>query len=397
MLDPRAKPILLSPPHMSGEEQRFVDEAFRTNWIAPLGPNVDAFEREMSEYLGVGAHDERLHCCATSSGTAAIHLGLMLLGVVPGDTVLCSSFTFVASANPIRQLGAEPVFIDSDETSWNMSPAALRRAIETLAAEGRRPRALVAVDLYGQGCDYASIEAICDEWDIPILEDAAESLGASVHGRRCGTFGHVAAFSFNGNKIITTSGGGMLVSSDPAIVERARFLATQARETAAHYEHTVAGFNYRMSNICAGVGRGQLLALADRVARRRAIFAGYDAAFGNRAGVRLMPEPVWSRSTHWLTTMTIAPARASCTRDLMLAKLAAERIEARPTWKPMHLQPLFAGCRMFGHDLSRAPVCERLFEQGICLPSGSSMSETDRVRVIACMDAAFAPMRAAVA
>jgi len=230
MLDPRAKPILLSPPHMSGAEQRFVEDAFRTNWVAPLGPNVDGFEREMSEYLGFGTNGARLHCCATSSGTAAIHLGLMLLGVRPGDCVLCSSFTFVASANPIRQLGAEPVFVDSDEASWNLSPSALRDAIATLDAEGRRPRALIAVDLYGQGCDYGSIEAICDEWDIPILEDAAESLGATVHGRRCGTFGKVAAFSFNGNKIITTSGGGMLVSSDAALVERARFLATQARE-----------------------------------------------------------------------------------------------------------------------------------------------------------------------
>ncbi len=397
MLDPRAKPILLSPPHMSGAEQRYVEDAFRTNWIAPLGPNVDGFEREMSEYLGLGQHSARMHCCATSSGTAAIHLGLMLLGVRPGDAVLCSSFTFVASANPIRQLGAEPIFVDSDEASWNLSPAALRDAIATLDAEGRRPRALVAVDLYGQGCDYGSIEAICDEWDIPILEDAAESLGASVHGRRCGTFGKVAAFSFNGNKIITTSGGGMLVSSDAALVERARFLATQARETAPHYEHNVAGFNYRMSNLCAGVGRGQLLALADRVARRRAIFAQYEAAFATRAGVRFMPEPVWGRSTRWLTAMTIDPARAATTRDELLAALAAERIESRPTWKPMHLQPLFAGCRMFAHERGRKPVCERLFEQGICLPSGSSMDDADLTRVVGAIERAFAPSRAAVA
>jgi pyridoxal phosphate-dependent aminotransferase EpsN len=351
----------------------------------------------MSEHLGFGANGARLHCCATGSGTAAIHLGLALLGVRPGDAVLCSSFTFVASANPIRQLGAEPVFVDSDETSWNLSPAALRDAIATLDAEGRRPRALVAVDLYGQGCDYGSIEAICDEWDIPILEDAAESLGATVHGRRCGTFGRVAAFSFNGNKIITTSGGGMLVSTDASLVERARFLATQAREPAAHYEHAVAGFNYRMSNLCAGVGRGQLLALADRVARRRANFARYEAALASRAGVRFMPEPVWSRSTRWLSALTIDPARASTTRDDLLAALAAERIESRPTWKPMHMQPLFAGCRMFAHERGRRPVCERLFEQGLCLPSGSAMDEQDLSRVIAAIERAFAPTRAAVA
>jgi pyridoxal phosphate-dependent aminotransferase EpsN len=396
MLDPRAKPILLSPPHMSGGEQRFIEDAFRTNWIAPLGPNVDGFEKELGESLGV-ANGRRMHACATSSGTAAIHLGLMLLGVQPGDLVLCSDFTFVASANPIRQLGAEPVFIDSCPESWNMSPAALRRALETLVAEGRRPRACVAVDLYGQGCDYAAIEAICDEFDVAILEDAAESLGASVHGRACGTFGRVAAFSFNGNKIITTSGGGMLVSTEPLLVERARHLATQAREPAPHYQHLEAGFNYRMSNVLAGIGRAQLSVLADRVARRRAVFAQYDAALSRRPGLRFMPEPTWSRSTRWLTAMTLDPNYSGCTRDELLAALAAERIEARPTWKPMHLQPLFEGCRSFAHDPSRAPVCERLFTDGICLPSGSAMSDEDLARVIATVDRALSPVRAAVA
>jgi len=387
------KPILLSPPHLSGDERSFVEEAFATNWIAPLGPNVDAFEREMAETLS--APGAVVHCAATSSGTAAIHLGLALLGVGAGDLVLCSSFTFVASANPIRQLGAEPVFIDSDETSWNMSPSALRRAIETLVAEGRRPKACIAVDLYGQGCDYAAIEAICDEWDIPILEDAAESLGATAHGRRCGAFGQVAALSFNGNKIITTSGGGMLVARDPALVERARFLATQAREPAPHYEHAAAGFNYRMSNVLAGIGRGQLRVLADRVARRRAIAARYEAALAQRPGVAFMPTPVWSRPTRWLTALTLDPARAACTRDALIAALAAERIESRPTWKPMHQQPLFAGCRMFAHDPSRRPVCERLFADGICLPSGSSLTDADLDRVIAAIARAMAPASAA--
>ncbi|MFM7052900.1 MAG: DegT/DnrJ/EryC1/StrS family aminotransferase [Planctomycetota bacterium] len=389
------RPILLSPPHLTGEERAFVEDAFRTNWIAPLGPNVDAFEREMSDTLS--APGERVHCCATSSGTAAIHLGLMMLGVQPGDLVLCSSFTFVASANPIRQLGAEPVCVDSDESSWNLSPAALRRALETFAAEGRRPRALVAVDLYGQGCDYASIEAACDEFDVPILEDAAESLGATVHGRRCGTFGRVAALSFNGNKIITTSGGGMLVSRDPAFAERARFLATQAREPAPHYEHREAGFNYRMSNVLAGIGRGQLRTLADRVARRRAIAARYEAAFAHRPGVAFMPSPTWSRSTRWLSALTLDPACAGCTRDALMAALAAERIESRPTWKPMHMQPLFAGCRMFAHDPRRAPVCERLFAHGICLPSGSAMTDDDLSRVVAAAERALTPRAVAVA
>ena len=381
-------PILLSPPHMTGDERRFVEDAFRTNWIAPLGPNVDAFEREMSAQLG------DMHCCATSSGTAAIHLALIMLGVRPGDTVLCSSFTFVATANPIRQLGAEPVFIDSDDASWNMSPAALRRALETLRAEGRTVRACVTVDLYGQGCDYAAIAPICAEFGVPILEDAAEALGATVHGRPCGTFGRMAILSFNGNKIITTSGGGMLVSANRTLTDHARFLATQARDPAPHYEHSVSGFNYRLSNICAGVGRGQLMTLADRVARRREIFARYSAALVSLPGVAFMPEPTWSRSTRWLTALTLDPRRAHCTRDALMAALAADRIESRPTWKPMHQQPLFAGTRMFAHDPARAPVCERLFAEGVCLPSGSSMSDADLERVISVARAALAPAAA---
>jgi pyridoxal phosphate-dependent aminotransferase EpsN len=389
MPDARPAPILLSPPHLSGREERFVADAFATNWIAPLGPNVDAFEREMADVLS--APGRPVHCVATSSGTAAIHLGLLLLGVGAGDLVLCSSFTFVASANPVRQCGAEPVFVDSDEATWNMSPRALRRALETLRAEGRTPKACVAVDLYGQTCDYDAIEAICGEFGVPVLEDAAEALGASARGRRAATFGEVAALSFNGNKIITTSGGGMLVTRHAAFAERARHLATQAREPAPHYEHAEAGFNYRLSNVLAGIGRGQLEVLADRVARRRAIAAAYQAALGDLEGVRFMPAPAWSEPTRWLTALAVDPARAPATRDALLAALAAESIEARPAWKPMHLQPLFAGCRMFAHEPRRAPVCERLFAEGLCLPSGSAMRDEDVARVAAVARRALAP------
>ncbi|MFM1803559.1 MAG: hypothetical protein RL136_438 [Planctomycetota bacterium] len=382
--EPNEDPILLSPPHLTGEERRFVDEAFRTNWIAPLGPNVDAFEREMCDALG-----ESLEACATCSGTAAIHLGLIALGVQPGDLVLCSDFTFVATANPIRYLGAEPVFIDSEPESWNMSPDALARALEGLRREGRTPRACITVDLYGQGCDYARIEPICAGAGVPILEDAAEALGAIAHGRACGTFGELAAFSFNGNKIITTSGGGMLVSRHAQMIARSRFLATQARDPAPHYEHSVTGFNYRLSNLSAGVGRGQLRSLAARVLRRREIFARYAEAFADLPGVEPMPEPQWSSGTRWLSVFTIDPTRAGCTRDALLAALAAARIEARPAWKPMHMQPLFAGARMFAHESGARPVGERLFARGICLPSGSSMDDRAVERVIRAARAAL--------
>ncbi len=371
-------PILLSPPHMTGDEKLFIDEAFATNWIAPLGPNVDAFEREFGEVLGA------MPCCATASGTAAIHLGLALLGVGSGDVVLCSSFTFVASANPIRLLGAEPVFIDSEPESWNMSPSALRRALEVLTAAGRKPKAVLVVNLYGQSADFGSIRPICEEWDVPILEDAAESLGATCLGHPSGTFGDISAFSFNGNKIITTSGGGMLSAHHAARVTRARFLATQAREPAPHYEHREAGFNYRMSNVLAGIGRAQLRALGSRVATRREIFTRYHDALGAIPGIHFMPEPAWSHSTRWLTALTVDPKKAGTTRDVLLQALAARKIEARPTWKPMHLQPLFAGCGYFAHESAGCSrdTSARLFQDGICLPSGSSMTVTQQQRVM---------------
>ncbi len=363
---------------MTGDERLFIDEAFATNWIAPLGPNVDAFEREFGEALGA------LPCCATASGTAAIHLGLSLLGVGPGDLVLCSSFTFVASANPIRLLGAEPVFVDSEPESWNMSPSALRRALEVLSSAGQKPKAVLVVNLYGQSADFGSIRPICEEWDVPILEDAAESLGATCLGHPSGTFGDISAFSFNGNKIITTSGGGMLAALSTERIARARFLATQAREVAPHYEHREAGFNYRMSNVLAGIGRAQLRVLGNRVATRREIFARYSQALSSIPGVHFMPEPAWSHSTRWLTALTVDPKKAGTTRDALLEALARQKIEARPTWKPMHLQPLFAGCKYFAHECGgfTRDVSARLFADGICLPSGSSMSLPQQQRVI---------------
>lgn len=365
--------ILLSTPHMGNAEREFVDEAFRTNWIAPLGPNVDGFEREIAEMVGVK------HAAALSSGTAAIHLGLILLDVGPGDKVFCSTLTFSASANPIVYQGAEPVFIDSDDVSWNMSPQALEKAFAAASHEGWMPKAVIVVNLYGQSADMDTLLAICDRYGVPVLEDAAESLGAAYKGKASGTFGKVGVYSFNGNKIITTSGGGMLVSDDSALVAKARFLATQARDPAPHYQHSQIGYNYRMSNILAGVGRGQLKVLQERVEARRAVFQAYRDAFASVPGVTCMPEPDWSYSTHWLTACTFDPALGVGGADL-IARLAAELIEARPLWKPMHLQPVFSHCRYFAH--SAESVSDRLFAQGVCLPSGSNMSLSQVQRIV---------------
>lgn len=365
--------ILLSTPHMGDTERDFVEEAFRTNWIAPLGPNVDAFERELAAYVGIK------HAAALSSGTAAIHLGLRLLGVGAGDKVFCSTLTFAASANPIVYQGAEPVFIDSDSHSWNMSPAALERAFGTARDEGWMPKAVIVVSLYGQSADMDPLLEICAAHGVPVLEDAAESLGARYKGRASGTFGSIGAYSFNGNKIITTSGGGMLVSDDPVLVEKARFLSTQARDPAPHYQHSEIGFNYRMSNILAGVGRGQLRVIDERVAARRKVFHAYREALADRKAISWMPEPDWSFSTHWLSACTIDPA-CGTDRVALMQRLAGELIEARPLWKPMHLQPVFAGCRHFtdGGD----SVSDRLFRDGLCLPSGSNMTEAQVARIV---------------
>lgn len=367
--------IWLSSPHLGEEETVFVEDAFRTNWIAPLGPHVDGFEREVAAYAGMG------HGAAMSSGTAAIHLGLIVLGVKPGDVVFCSSLTFVGSCNPILYCGGQPVFIDSEPESWNMSPQALERAFETARQTGRMPRCVILVNLYGQSADMDALVPICERYGVPILEDAAESLGASYKGRKSGSFGRVSAFSFNGNKIITTSGGGMLVADDPALIARARKLSTQARESAPHYEHTEIGFNYRMSNVLAGIGRGQLKVLDQRVAQRRRVFDTYREALAALPQVHWMPEPENMHSTRWLTCFTLDgdDAPEKCRR--VMRSLERHSIEARPVWKPMHLQPLFEGASYFPHAPG-VDVSARLFSSGICLPSGSNLTDAQLDTVI---------------
>jgi dTDP-4-amino-4,6-dideoxygalactose transaminase len=366
--------IWLSSPHLGEEETAFVEDAFKTNWIAPLGPHVDGFERELAAYVGVG------HGAAVSSGTAAIHLALVLLGVKQGDTVFCSSLTFVGSCNPILYCGARPVFIDSEPETWNMSAAALEQALEWARRENRLPRCVIVVNLYGQSADMDAIVPLCERYGVPVLEDAAESLGATYKGRASGSFGRMGIYSFNGNKIITTSGGGMLVADDPAVVERARKLATQAREPAAHYEHVEVGFNYRMSNVLAGIGRGQLRVLEQRVSQRRQVFETYRTELAGYPQLQWMPEPQGYRSTRWLTVFTLSGPDASQRRDLLLRSLERHSIEARPVWKPMHQQPLFRGAPYFAHGA--ADVCASLFEAGICLPSGSNMTPEQQQRVV---------------
>jgi len=366
--------IWLSSPHLGEEETAFVEDAFKTNWIAPLGPHVDGFEQELAAHVGVG------HGAAVSSGTAAIHLALLLLGVQPGDTVFCSSLTFVGSCNPILYCGARPVFIDCDPQTWNMSPAALERAFEWARREGRLPRCVIVVNLYGQSADMDALLPLCERYGVPVLEDAAESLGALYKGRASGSFGRIGVYSFNGNKIITTSGGGMLVADDPAVVQRARKLATQARESAAHYEHVEIGFNYRMSNVLAGIGRGQLRVLEQRVSQRRQVFEIYREALSDQPQVSWMPEPPGYRSTRWLTCFTLLGSDAGQRRDLVLRSLERHSIEARPVWKPMHQQPLFHGAPYFAHD--SGDVSAGLFEAGICLPSGSNLTAAQQGRVI---------------
>jgi pyridoxal phosphate-dependent aminotransferase EpsN len=362
--------IYLSPPHLGPDERDLLLEALESNWIAPLGPHVDAFERELADVVGVP------HALALSSGTAALHLALRLAGVGPGDEVLVSTLTFVASVNPIRYLGATPVFIDSDRRSWNMDPALLEAELSERAARGALPKAVVVVDLYGQCADYAPIVESCRRHGVLLIEDAAEALGASYQGRPAGSFGDLSVFSFNGNKIITTSGGGMLVSRRKDWIDEARFLSTQARDEAPHYQHSRLGYNYRMSNLLAAVGRGQLRQLPERVARRRAHNAGYRARLERVDGIELMPEAPGGHATFWLTALTVDPARVGCDREQIRRHLETLDIEARPVWKPMHLQPLYEGCRCRG-----GAVAQALFETGLCLPSGSSLSDADRERV----------------
>ncbi|WP_414621942.1 DegT/DnrJ/EryC1/StrS family aminotransferase [Calothrix sp. CCY 0018] len=365
------KQILLSTPHMGEQELKFVQEAFETNWIAPVGPHVDAFEEEFCQHTGAG------YAAAVSSGTAAIHLALRLLDVGRGDEIFCSTLTFIASANPIVYQGAKPVFIDSDRTSWNMNPDLLQVAMEKRAKIGKLPKAVLLVHLYGQCADIDPIVEICQKYNVPLIEDAAEALGARYKGRCPGTFGTIGIYSFNGNKIITTSGGGMLVSDDERLVKKARFLATQARDPAPHYQHSQIGYNYRLSNVLAGIGRGQLQVLQERVEARRRNFEIYQKALGNLPGIEFMPEAEFGRATRWLTCLTINPQAFGADREEIRLGLAEKKIESRPVWKPLHMQPVFAECESIGGE-----VAEDLFMRGLCLPSGSNLTDEDLERVI---------------
>ena len=363
------KRIYLSPPHMSGQEVELMKDAFDSNWIAPLGPHVDAFEQEMAGYLGIG------HAVALITGTAALHLALKLVGVKDGDTVLCPSLTFSASANVILYENATPVFLDAHPDSWTLNPEALEIAIKKY-----QPKALIAVDLYGQSADYDVILALCEKHDVIVIEDAAEALGAEYKQQKCGTFGQIGILSFNGNKIITTSGGGMLVSNNEALVEKARFLSTQAREPEIHYEHKELGYNYRMSNLLAAVGRGQLHILDERVEVRRKIFQRYFEALSGFDGIEFMPEVDYCHSTRWLTTLTIDPSITGVNRTQIIKVLERENVEARPVWKPMHMQPLYKGCDYI--IAGEEDISGKLFEEGLCLPSGSSLLEQDQDRIL---------------
>ncbi|MBS4197573.1 aminotransferase class I/II-fold pyridoxal phosphate-dependent enzyme [Lederbergia citri] len=367
--------ILLSPPHMSGHEWKYIQQAIETNWIAPLGPNVDAFENEMASYLGVK------DALAVNSGTAAIHLALSLCGVKKGDTVFCSTLTFVASANPILYQGAEPVFIDSEPETWNMSPEALEKAFREAVLSGKMPKAVIVVNLYGQSAKMEEILTICNQYNVPMVEDAAESLGSEYKGKKSGTFGKFGIFSFNGNKIITTSGGGMLVSNDTDAIQKARFLATQAKDSAPYYEHSKMGYNYRMSNILAGIGRGQFEVLEDRIKAKRLIFLKYYKELANLPGIHFMPELEDTLSNRWLTTLTIDDKLTGITSSEILKYFANKNIEARHVWKPLHLQPLFKGAKYYSHHEHQS-ISEALFMKGICLPSGSNIANQEQMRVI---------------
>lgn len=370
--------IHLSSPHMSGFEQQFINQAFDSNWIAPIGPNIDAFERELAEFVGVNG------ALALNSGTAAIHLALKLLNVTQGDTVFCSSLTFVASANPILYEGANPVFIDSEPESWNMSPIALEKAFIDFADKLDLPKAVIVVNLYGQSADMDEIKRICDQYNVPIIEDAAESLGATYKDKASGTIGKYGIFSFNGNKIITTSGGGMLVSNDLEGIEKARFMSSQSRDVAVHYQHSEIGYNYRMSNISAGIGRGQLKVLEDRVSARRNVFQMYSDSLSVLDGIQFMPEFVMGRSTRWLTALTVEPDICGLEPGSIINALSRLNIEARPVWKPLHLQPLFKNNKFYSHLLGGS-ISEIFFNNGICLPSGSNLSKNDINRIIQCI------------
>jgi dTDP-4-amino-4,6-dideoxygalactose transaminase len=363
--------IYLSPPHMEGEELEFVKDAFASNWIAPVGPHVDAFEREVAELVGVP------YAVALSSGTAAIHLALRLLEVKPGDEVLCSSLTFIASASPILYEGGQPVFIDSERATWTMDTDLLHEELRACAARGKLPKAVIAVDLYGQCADYYRLLELCTEYGVALIEDAAEAMGATYQDKMAGSFGNFGVFSFNGNKIITTSSGGMLLSKDRALIEQARFLAAQARDSTPHFQHSTIGYTYRMSNVLASIGRAQLRVLVQRIGARQSNYNQYKAALGHLPGISFMPQASYGRPNYWLTCLLIEPETFGATREQLRLALEAENIESRPVWKPMHLQPVFAQCRIRG-----GAVSQDISERGLCLPSGSNLMEDDLQRII---------------
>ncbi len=364
---------------MGGDEKKFVDKAFESNWIAPLGPNVDGFEQDIEKFTGAR------HAAVLTSGTAAIHLGLVLLDVKPEDEIICSSFTFAASANPIRYQGAVPVFVDSEPDTWNMDPTLLKKAIEDRIAKGKKPKAIIVVHLYGMPAKMEQILEVAREFDIPILEDAAEGLGSTYKEKQLGTFGTLGAFSFNGNKIITTSGGGALVSDQKQLIEKARFLSTQARDEAPHYQHSHIGYNYRMSNIVAGVGRGQMKILSQRIQQRRTNYIFYKEKLSEFEGISFLEEPRDMVSNRWLTTITVNPRETGgITREDLRLALKQENIESRPLWKPMHMQPIFKSYPYYGQGIS-----ENLFEQGLCLPSGSNLTKQDLTRIVNTINLVF--------
>jgi dTDP-4-amino-4,6-dideoxygalactose transaminase len=373
------KKIWLSPPHMSGHEMIYVNEAFDTNWIAPLGPNVTAFENELAKCLDIG------HVAVLTSGTAAIHLALIILGIKAGDEVISSSFTFSATVNPIIYQGATPILVDSEEESWNMSPQLLERAIIDRISKGKKPGAIILVHLYGMPAKVADLMSTAAKYEIPVIEDAAEALGSKYNGKACGTFGDIGILSFNGNKIITTSGGGALISKNEEFVSKARFLATQARDKAPHYQHSTIGYNYRMSNVLAGIGRGQLEVIAERVAKRRSNFEYYVKNLSHLKGISFVKEMSPAFSNRWLTTIIVDPVRANgITREDIYSSLELENIESRPLWKPMHLQPVFEKCPAYTNGVS-----EKLFKFGLCLPSGTQISDSELESVVSNIEKVF--------
>lgn len=372
MEKPDSKRIYLSPPHMSGGEIKYIQEAFDQNWVAPLGPNVDGFEEDIARYSGVD------HVAVLNSGTAAIHLALIMLGVGPGDEVIASTFTFSATVNPIRYLGATPVLVDSEPETWNMDPALLEQAIRERIRGGRRPKAIIPVHLYGMPAKLDEIMEIAGRYGIPVIEDAAEALGSRYRGEVAGTYGVMGVYSFNGNKLLSTSGGGALVSRDEKLIAKARFLSTQARDPAPHYQHSQIGYNYRMSNIVAGIGRGQMEVIGERIKSRRDNFLFYRKELGAFDGISFLEEPGEPFfSNYWLTTILIDPEKTGTSREELQVELEKENIETRPLWKPMHLQPVFLSSPAYISGVSEA-----LFESGLCLPSGSNMSDEDRARIL---------------